>query len=129
MIRGFVFDDVYTQAGEYLDTAELRVEHGRRQTLLKFDLTHVPAAIQAELHYTIGSDAGAGRINLHLGSHTDWPNDTQSANNAPSSMAVLGSAQGLSVLDTAERVCVLAASMRNLRAAKAGASVRQIPLI
>ncbi|MEO1449377.1 MAG: DNRLRE domain-containing protein, partial [Bacteroidota bacterium] len=73
----------------------LRVEDGRRDTYLKFDLSSIPnKIIGATLTMTVSSDPGYGQFVVEEASHSNWTETNLSAGNAPAPVQQKGSLSG-----------------------------------
>ena len=71
--------DITVDSNEIQNSGELLLNDSSRNTLLKFDLSSVPATVNsAALGFNIATDAGEGSVVLSAGSHSDW-NETDAA--------------------------------------------------
>ncbi|MEE9322812.1 MAG: hypothetical protein V3U76_20385 [Granulosicoccus sp.] len=87
-------NDVYLEAGRYLNKDLLRIEMGRRQSLLKFDLSAISGISEVNLAYTVHSDSGNGTLSAWLASHNNWPSTDGHAAGAPDASLLLGESSG-----------------------------------
>ncbi|WP_281991548.1 carbohydrate-binding protein [Aquimarina aggregata] len=84
--------DAYLQGSSRLNNDIIRIEQNQRIGYLMFDLSSVNGTItNAELKFTIASDAGNGKVNIHMGSNTNWTEQNLSNANKPLAKSVLGS--------------------------------------
>ncbi len=84
-------NDAYLQGSTRFNTADLRIESGRRVSYLMFDLSSVSGTISsAKLKLSTSNDAGNGTINVKLGTGNSWTETTLSNTNKPSSGVQLG---------------------------------------
>ena len=78
----------------------LRVEEGRRETFIKFDLNSFTGSIlEARLEMLVASDPGNGTIEVFLGSNSSWTETGLSGANKPSAvgaaLATIGGSHAL----------------------------------
>ncbi|WP_378187025.1 G8 domain-containing protein [Aquimarina sp. W85] len=84
--------DVYLQGSTRFNTANVRVETGKRTSYLMFDLSTINGDVSsAELKLTVDSDSGNGNINVYLGNSTNWTEFNLSNSNKPSKENLLAS--------------------------------------
>ncbi len=85
--------DITLDSNEIANSGELRLNDAGRATLLKFDLSNVPATVNtAALAFSVGADDGEGSVVLSAGSHSDW-NETD-ASLLPDVSHLIGSFNG-----------------------------------
>ncbi len=83
--------DAYLQGTSPFNSADLRVEAGKRTTYLMFDLSAISGDItSAQLTLGVGSDGGSGDVAINLGTSNNWTETTISTSNAPAKGAELG---------------------------------------
>ena len=76
--------DAYLQDGILYNTAELRVEAGKRVSYLMFDLSEIEEEIRnATLQLIVSTDPGRGVIDVYQGNSTEWTEDNLSTSNKP----------------------------------------------
>jgi len=84
--------DAYLQNSTRFNTADLRIEAGRRVSYLMFDLSSVTGTINSvELNLSVSNDAGNGTITVAKGNSNNWTEANLSTSNAPTSSGQLGS--------------------------------------
>jgi len=72
-------NDIYVEGNDIKDNGNLRIDDSERMSLLKFDLSNIPANVNsAVLTWSIGKDDGQGTIVVSAASHSDW-NESNSA--------------------------------------------------
>jgi len=88
-------EDAYLEGDTGYDTAHLKVEHPRRVSYLKFQVTDLPAkVIRATLQLTENGDPGGGTLRVHRGSHSNWTERTLQPSTAPAPEELVGKKTG-----------------------------------
>lgn len=83
--------DVYLQGSIGYDQAIVRIDQNRRAGYLMFDLSLINGTIEkVDFNFTVDSDAGNGKINIHKGNNNDWTETNISSINKPSATRLLG---------------------------------------
>ncbi len=71
---------------------ELNLEADTQNLLLSYDLSSLPSYSTANLRYATGTTISNGALDIHLGSHNDWP--TGNSENVPAASVSIATAQG-----------------------------------
>lgn len=89
-------DDITLQNGKPTDTDDfLQVEGGRRKVYLRFEIPAIAQLKTAKLLLTQEIDTGSGRLQLHLGDHSDWTETSIRKANSPVVSRVLDEHRGV----------------------------------
>ena len=89
-------DDITLRNGEKTDAAGfLKVEADRRVAFLRFEIPNVTELESAKLRLTQEIDTGQGKLQLHLGDHSDWDESDIGGGNTPQATRVLDERRGL----------------------------------
>jgi hypothetical protein len=84
-------EDAFLEGNTGHNTQHLKVEPKRRRSYLKFDVTGLPSkVIQATLKLTENGDSGGGTLQVHRGSHSNWPEKGLTPATAPSAEKLVG---------------------------------------
>lgn len=87
-------DDLYLQNNIVTDNDSLKINDNNRTSLLKFDMSLVPASVNtASLIVTVGDDQGKGNIILSSGHHSEW-SERETGFNRPDNSILLGTFDG-----------------------------------
>jgi hypothetical protein len=77
-------EDAYVEGNAGHDNQQLKVEHKRRTSYLKFDVNGLPPKVlRATLKLTENGDTGGGTVQVHRGSHGDWSETNLTPATAP----------------------------------------------
>ncbi len=83
--------DAYLQGGTSFNTDMIRIESGKREGYLLFDLSTVSGTIKkASLSFTVYSDSGNGALKVNKGTVNSWEEGNLSNSNKPDKGDLLG---------------------------------------
>lgn len=94
-------EDAHSDYDEFFDDIYLKVEHGRRTSLLKFEVPEGGEILAAKIRITQSVDPGEGSLRVWEGSHSDWSERTLSAETMPSAVRRIAERSGWVGLDQA----------------------------
>lgn len=83
--------NILDEAVDY-NVDELPIEAVVKRVLLAYDLSQLPPFTTASIHYSTGMNASNGSLDIFLGSHSEWPVNTNL--NAPDAMVKVATARG-----------------------------------
>ncbi|AXT53266.1 T9SS C-terminal target domain-containing protein [Aquimarina sp. BL5] len=84
--------DAYLQGSTRYNVDMLRIEQNKRSGYLMFDLSSINGTItQADLKFTVYSDAGNGNVSVSKGNSNNWTETNLSNSNKPGKGVQLGS--------------------------------------
>lgn len=87
-------DDLFSQNNIVTDNDTLKINDDNRTTLMKFDMSLVPASVDtANLIVTVDDDKGKGTLILSSGHHSDW-SERDTGFNRPDNSILLGTYAG-----------------------------------
>ncbi|WP_223148871.1 carbohydrate-binding protein [Aquimarina sp. RZ0] len=98
-------NDSYMQGNNNQNNTLIRIESGKREGYLMFDLSGINGAItDAKLKFEVTSDAGNGNLTVHKGTSNNWSETNLSNGNKPGAGVLLGSINKTYSLNATETI-------------------------